>query len=406
MKILLLVAWRNIWRHPARSGALLAAVMIGLWAGVVTVGATNATMKQRVDYLIESEVAHVQVHHPDFLAEGYARDSIPDHEAISAWLDRHPLVVGHTARAIADGMLQSAVRTAGVRIRGIDPATETRTTTFHTKLVAGEYLDTDMRNPILVGRNLAAEHRVDIGHRLVLTFENAKGELTSGAFHVAGFFASASSEYDKRNVFVRGTDLLALLSDRPASHEIAILLADEGQAAAVAAELNREFEGIKARTWRELSPELNVLVAMGDFMLYLITMIIMAALAFGILNTMLMALFERLREIGMLLSIGMSRGRVFAMILLEAVMLALVGALGGMLLAWLSMARLGRVGINLERFAAGFAKVGWDPVIYPYLSAREYAAILVVVVAVTLLAALYPAWKAVRIKPLEAARDG
>lgn len=405
MKTLLTLSWRNIWRHPARSSVLLAAIIAGLWAGVVAVGMVNGLMQQRIDYLIESEITHAQIHHPDFLAEGYSWLYIPDHDEITSWLENDERVVSFTSRTITDGMLQSPIKTSGVRIRGINMESETHTTNFHENLVEGEYLDSEIRNAVMIGERLATEHNMEVGNRIVLTFEDINNELMSASFNIVGLFRSASVDYDERNVFIRADEFIALLSDRPVHHEIGIMLADEEFAEPVVDALNAAFPGIEAQTWRQLSPELSMLVELGGVMVILITMIIMMALAFGILNTMLMALFERMREIGMLLSIGMSRRRVFSMIMLEAIMLTIAGAVVGLILAALSINYFSSAGLNLEMFAEGAAQLGWDHIIYPALSMAEYAVILTVVVTITLLASVYPAIKGIRINPLEAARD-
>lgn len=405
MNTLITIAWRNIWRHPARSGVLLAAVTVGLWAALLMVGWANGLLQQRLDTMIEREVTHVQIHHPDFLAEGHAWNTIPSYDALHTWLTEHPDVVSHTWRTITDGMLQSPVKTSGVRIRGIHTESETRTTRFHENLTEGEYLDAAMRNPVLLGRTLAREHHMQTGDRIVLTFETTDGELTSASFNIVGLFESASSEYDRRNILVRAEDLADLLAGEPVYHEVGIMLREVELAEPMAAELNSRFEGIHAQTWREISPELGLIVTMGGVMVIYLTLIFMIALGFGILNTMLMALFERMREIGMLLSIGMSKLRVFAMIMLEACILTLSGALGGMLLGWVSIMRLSQTGINLEMFAEGAAMIGFDYLIYPFMSGEDYLTMFIIVFTITLLASLYPALKAIRIHPLEAAKD-
>ncbi len=405
MNTLITISWRNIWRHPARSGVMLAAVTIGLWAALLIVAWANGLLQQRMDYMIEREVTHAQVHHPEFLADIFPWHYIPEHDDLSAWLEDHPDVVSHTSRTITEGMLQSPVKTSGVRIRGIDTESETRTTRFHENMVEGEYLDTDMRNAVIISRIMADEHNMRIGNRIVLTFEDMDGELTSGSYFISGFFESASSEFDRRNIFVRSSDLLDLLADYPVYHEIGIMLEDVDLAEAVVSSLNERFEGIHAQTWRELSPELGMIVTLGDVMVVLLTLIFMIALGFGILNTMLMALFERMREIGMLLSIGMSKVRVFGMIMLESTMLTMSGALAGIFLAWLSIMRLGETGISLEMFAEGAAMIGFDYVIYPFMTTGNYITILIIVIVITMLASFYPAVKATHVNPLEAAKD-
>ena len=405
MKILLTIAWRNIWRNKGRSGALLAAIIIGLWAGVFTVGLMGGMLDQRINFMIESEITHLQIHHPDYRVERAVDMYIPNTSEIDEWLQGREEIYSFTKRILSDGMLQSPIKTSGVRIIGVDEETERKTTTFHENLREGSYLDTDIRNAILIGEKLANDHRLEIGQRLVLTFERTDGELSSGAFNIAGIFRTGSTQYDERNVVVRSSDLMSLLSSNEVYHEIAVLLKDVENSALIAGEINEKFDGIEAKTWNELSPELGTLVALGGLMLFLVTMIIMLALAFGILNTMLMALFERIREIGMLLSIGMSRLRVFSMFILEAIILTIVGAFFGILLAVLSINFFARNGINLEMFAGGIEEIGWPTVIYPEITVEEFTYIVIIVMLMTILASLYPAWKAFRVNPMEIEKD-
>ena len=405
MKILLTIAWRNIWRNRGRSGALLSAIIVGLWAGVLTVGLMSGVVQQRMDYMIESEITHLQLHHQDFRAERRPELVVENFREILNWLEEREEVKSHTARTLAEGMLQSPVKTSGVRIMGVNPETEQKTTTFHENLTEGEYLDADLRNPVFIGQSLAREHRMELGDRVVLTFERVDGELSSAAFNIAGIFRSGSTQYDDAHIFVKSTDLSELMSDEKIIHEIAVMLRDESLAENITKELNEQFGPTEALTWDQLSPELGTLALLGGFMLFLVTMVIMIALAFGILNTMLMALFERIREIGMLISIGMSRFRVFIMVVLEAIVITLIGSMIGILLAWVTMLTLGKSGVNLELFAGGIEEIGWPTVIYPSITTEEFILIVIIVVVMTVLASLYPAWKAFKVNPMEIEKD-
>lgn len=398
MNVLITIAWRNIWRHPGRSGVLIAAIVAGLWAGVITVGTMNGMLDQRLNYLIESEITHVQIHHPEYRTERRPTDFIKDYDAITLHLKEDERVKSFASRILADGMLQTPVKAAGVQIRGVDVEAERQTTTFHENMTEGEYPDTDMRNAVIIGEALAAEHNMRVGNRIVLTFEDTNNELTSAAFNISGLFRSASTDYDERNVFVRNSDLASLISNEPVFHEIAIMLHDVDDARSVANDLNHSFGGIEAQTWNQISPELSTIVELGGVMLFLVTGIIMLALAFGILNTMLMALFERMQEISMLLSIGMSRMRVFMMIMLESVIITLTGAAAGIGLAWLSVNWLSERGVNFEMFADGIAELGWDHLVYPFLGTNEYIAIISLVIVIAMLSSVWPALKATRVK--------
>jgi ABC-type lipoprotein release transport system permease subunit len=404
MKMIIIIAWRNIWRRPARSGVLLAAIISGLWAGVVAVGTMNGMMNQRVNYLIDSEITHVQIHHPEFLSERRPSDFIQDIDEITPFLSEQAEVVSFSVRNLADGMLQSPVKASGVRIRGINPEMEQQTTTFYRNIVEGDYLSKTFRNPVIIGQSMADEHKLRIGDRIVLTFEDLEGQLTSAAFNITGIFKSASTDFDKMNVFVLSEDMNRYFGSDIFIHEIAVLLTHSDASEEISARINDRFPQIHAQTWKELSPELSTIVELSGVMLFIITLIIMAALAFGILNTMLMALFERMREIGMLISIGMSRKKVFSMILLESLLLTLAGALAGLLLAWLSVSYLAINGVNFGMFAEGIAELGWDHIVYPVLTTAEYISILVLVAGVSFMSAVYPAYKAIRIHPLEASK--
>lgn len=396
-RILLTIAWRNIWRHPARSSVLLGAIAIGLWAGVFTVATMNGMLKQRFDYLIENEVSHIQIHNPEFLTERHPSDVIKNSEDLREWLNLHHQIQSYSSRVLVDGILQSTVKASGVRIRGIDREEEVKTTIFYQNMISGNYFETEIRNPILIGEKLASENRIELGHRIVLTFEDALGDLVSSSFNVIGIFRSASTDFDGSNVFVDRKDLSNLLSIGDGLHEIAIRLYELEQFHHVASDLKDSFPAHKVRTWRQVSPELSTLIDLGGVMLYIVTFIIMLALAFGILNTMLMALFERTSELGVLLSIGMDRLRIFLMMMIESCILTLVGSFVGMLAAFATITYLRPRGVNFEMFADGIAQLGWDHRVYPFLSFSEYVTILLIVILVSFFASLYPAYRAMRL---------
>jgi ABC-type lipoprotein release transport system permease subunit len=404
--MLLSISWRNIWRHPARSGVLLGAVIAGLWAGILVSALTNGWIQQRFENLIQEEITHVQIHHPEYLNEREPRMYIHYTEMISTFLDQDNRVASYSPRTLTAGMIQSPYISSGVQIRGIEPEKERETTTFYENIISGSYLEEDIRNPMLIGQKLAEKLKVDPGNRLVLTFQDFDNQLTSASFTITGIFKTASTPYDERNVFVKASDLQALLSDEMVYHEIAILLQNENLSSELAADLNEEFTGISAETWYEISPELRYISDMGGSLIVYIMAIIMLALAFGILNTMLMAIFERMRELGMLLAIGMSKSRVFFMIMIESVILTLIGATAGLLVAYLTVGYLAENGVDMTSMGGdSMAEFGYDAVVYPIAYSSDYVTTIILVVITALLAAIYPAIKALRLNPGEVVRD-
>jgi ABC-type lipoprotein release transport system permease subunit len=406
MKMLLSISWRNIWRHPARSGVLLMAIVAGLWAGILVSALTNGWIHQRFVNLIQEEITHAQIHHPEFRTEREAWMYIENTDDIFSFLDRDERVLSWSARTLTDGMIQSPLTSSGVQIRGVQTGRERTTTTFHENLTEGDYLDSDLRNPVLLGERLADKLNVEVGNRIVLTFQDLDNEITSGSFTITGLFRTASNPYDERNVFVRAEDLQELLAGRAVFHEIAMMLQDEEFSDAVAADISREFENIEAETWYEISPELRYITDMGGGLIVYIMAVILLALAFGILNTMLMAIFERMRELGMLLAIGMNKLRVFVMIMMESVILTLTGAAGGLLLAWLTLGYLGEKGIDMTAMGGdSMAEFGYDAIVYPIAYTNDYITTIILVVITALLAAVYPALKALRLNPGEVVRE-
>jgi len=405
MITLLTISWRNIWRHPARSGILMAAIIVGTCAGILTAGWINGLLEQRIEYLIGTELSHVQVHHPEYRVEREPWMAVARAEEVIAYVRGDERVASFSPRTLAEGLARSPVSTSGVMIRGVDPDRERATTSFHERLVEGDWLDVPMRNPVLMGRALAEKLQLKPGQRLVLQFQDLDNQITAAAFHIAGIFQSPSSDYDERNVLVRSEDLSQLVAGSFICHELAVRLHEIEDANAIAADVNTRFPENHAQTWFELSPEIRYLSDWGGIMTYILMIIIMLALSFGILNTMLMAIFERMRELGMLISIGMSRTRVFVMIMLESLMLTMSGALAGFVLSWITIGYLSDHGIDMSKFAEGLAEFGFDPMTYPFVTAGEYAAISAIVICAALLASIYPAIKAVRLNPVEASKD-
>lgn len=406
MKLLIFISWRNIWRHPARSGVLLGAIIAGMWAGILVSGLTNGMMEQRFNNLIEESMTHIQIHHPEFLMEREPEMTIPDPSELFNYLDELEQVSSFTARTLSSGMIQSPQATSGVQIRGVQVDREMETTTFHQNMTRGDYLDSDTRNPIIIGEELAKKLDMDIGNRVVLTFQGIDGDLTSAAFSITGLFRTASAQQDVQQVYVRAMDLSEMMADGQVFHEFAILLQDADSSSVVATQINEQFPGVSAETWYELSPELRYIADFGNSMTFYVMLVIMLALAFGILNTMLMAIFERMRELGMLMAVGMSKARVFLMIMFESIMLTCTGAIAGMLLAYITVRWLGETGIDMAALGGeSLSEFGYDTMVYPVITSSDFISISILVVVTVLISAVYPSFKALRIKPADVVRE-
>lgn len=406
MKMLMMISWRNVWRHPARSGVLLGAIIAGLWAGIVVSAWTNGLIEQRINRVIQEELTHLQIHHPDYLTERDPVFYVEQTGVIGDQLSSDDRVTGYTFRTKSDGIIQSPLTSAGIQIIGVMPEKERDVTIFHQNLITGEYLDTDVRNPVILGRELLEKLNVDVGNRVVLSFQDLNNNFTSGSFNIVGMYYTGQPAIDEFKIYVRATDLSNLMSPNQIYHEIAVMMRDAELSSQLAIELNQQFSNIKAETWTELSPELRYMTEAGSSTSFYVMVVIMFALAFGILNKMLMSIFERMRELGMLMAIGMGRAKVFIMIMTESVMLTFTGAVVGMLLAYGTVEFFSEKGFDLTSVGGDSMKeFGFDAIVYPKIVSEEYMMIAILVIVTALLAAIYPAIKALRLNPGEVVRE-
>jgi ABC-type lipoprotein release transport system permease subunit len=329
---------------------------------------------------------------------------VSNSSGILHYIERLKQVKAVTSRTLSSGMVSSPTTASGVNINGIFPDEENNVTQLASRIVEGQYLDTTVRNAVLIGEKLALKLNVKLKNKIVLTFQDTTGEMVAGAFRIAGIYRSKNASLDEINVYVHAADLNRLLNDPRAVHEIAILLYDDNESEQVKAKIVNQFPGLSIKTWKELSPELDLVINSFNEYMYIFVGFILLALTFGIVNTMLMAVLERVREIGMLMAIGMSRVRVFLMVMLETIYLALIGGPAGLFIAYMTIRWTERSGIDISKFSEGLASYGFSSIVYPELETHYYLPLTLMTVFTAILSAIYPAIRAVRLKPAEAIR--
>jgi putative ABC transport system permease protein len=397
--MLLTISWRNIFRHPVRSLVIMMAVALGLWAGIFVMSLTNGLLKQQFDMMISHYISHIQVHHPGFGDERDVKFQVPDKEQVMQKLSTDQRVEAFAPRSLVFGFAASAAGARSVEIRGVEPAMENRLTNFSNQLTQGHFLKGQYQNPLVISERLAKILNVEEGSRIVLTFQSMEGEIVSAAFRVEGLYRTADSKMDERYVYARMADVSELLGEAQVVNEIALLLNDIEQVDAVLADLKANYPTARVRPWYEISPQLLYMNEVSAQTIYIFIIIILIGLAFGILNTMQMAVFERIRELGMLKAIGMNKRKVFSMIMLETIFLSMCGGITGIILGGLTVYILSVVGLNFSAFADALATFGMDAVVYPSLDPPYYINLVLLVFFTAVLAAIYPALKAIRVNP-------
>ncbi len=399
------VAWRNIWRNKLRSTVIIIGITIGVFAGVFMWAFYAGMVNQRIDTAIKTESSNIQLHNAAYLEDPDVKfyiDSVKEKVSVISSLKG---VKAATYRTMLNSMIMSAETGAGVRIIGIDPNREKQVTDLYQKVIEGAYFEGIKRNPILIGNKLAEKLNVRLRSKVVVTLQQMDGTITRAQFRVVGIFKTSNSVYDETNVFVRDSDLKGLIDlgeDR--AHEIAVLLTDNSLLNTVDANLKSLYPDLDVKTWRELLPDVSLIEESMDFSMYVVMGIILLGLLFAIINTMLMAVLERIKELGMLMAVGMNKLRVFSMIVLETVFLSITGGILGIivgsLLTWLTR----HTGIDLSAWSQAYEAMGFATIVYPVISIGIVIKITVMVVITGILAALYPGIKALRFKPAEALR--
>lgn len=395
------IAWKNIWRSKRRSAILIGAIAVGLWGGLFAIGIFTSMYDTMVNSAIDRQYGHIQIHAKDFLAERTVGMTIPAPDSVLTFLKTIPAIKGVTARTVIDGMGSSATSNQGVTIVGIDPTRECSVTTVNQRMVEGNFFAGNGRNPVVIGRRLMDKLKLKLHGKLVLMFQNPDGTIVYGAFRIVGVFDTEAYSFDGVAVFVRQTDMDNLLGTHLV-HEIAIRLASNDSLESVAHRIRARFGGLQTDTWKDLAPELKITAESADLTMGIFLGIILFALLFGITDTMLMSVLDRTREFGMLLAVGMKRHKVFRMVLLETLFVSCTGSIVGTALGLVSVAVTDRTGINLSYFSGGLSSYGISSYVYPVLHPVTYPTLAIMVIIAACVAAVYPAVKAIRLRPATA----
>lgn len=404
--MLISISWRNIWRNKVRSLVIIFSIALGIFSGVIAGAFFKGMADQRIQKVIKTELSYVQIHNPGFEQTSDFANFISNAKEIEDKILKIPNVTGVSRRISIQSMAASAETASGVLISGIFPEDEKNVTNISSKLIDGKYFEGISRNPVVIGIKLAEKLNVRVRSKIIITIQDMDNNITSGAFRIAGIYSTNNNMFDESNIFVRFSDIQKLTGfPENAAHEIAININDNENLAGILTSV-KDITGNKldVKTWKELSPEMNYLTEAMDMYMYIFIIIILMALLFGIINTMLMVVMERTKEIGMLMAIGMNKGKVFSMIVLESVLLSLTGGIVGIIIGAVSSKYGETHPIDLSMWAQGYEQLGYDAFVYTKLDPNMLINVTVLVIITGVIAAIYPAYKALKNDPADALR--
>ncbi|MDP6932805.1 MAG: ABC transporter permease [Myxococcota bacterium] len=405
MKFLVAVAWRNLWRQRRRSLVTAGAMALGMAMCMGVIAFQDGMYEEMRSVMVDQQLGHLQVHHPDYPSRRILFDTLPEGDALLGRLEADTQVEFAAGRLFGQALLGHGDKASGAQIIGVDPEREREVTGTWNTVEEGQYLGAEPTREIVLGSGLARSLEVDLGGEVVLVTQSADGSMGNDLYTVVGIATTGSATVDRAGAYVHLTDLQELLVLPDQLHEVTVLVEDQEQIETIATNLRETLgESHLVRPWWEVSPQSADMLAMNDVANGFIVMIVFGVAAIGVLNTMLMAVFERTHELGLLKALGFRPRSIVALIVVEGVLLSTVATaigltLGGALNYWLVVH-----GVSLMDEPLSFAGVVFDTRMHGKMNPEAVTYVVVAAYLVGVLAALWPAFRASRLQPVEAMR--
>ena len=395
------LAWRNLWRNYRRTFIMLAAIGIGVWAMIFMTAFMRGMVNEMVRDGIKALPGHVQVHNPNFLDDPSIANLIPaPSKAFTAALDQTGAI--WTTRIRVPAVITSERDSRGVTLIGVEPERESEISFVAGDIVEGRFLESPDDRGVIVGRKLIDTLETDLGKRVVVMTQDPENEIAERGFRIVGVFDAKIESYEESMIFVGQATLQKMLQIGDQISEIAITGDDYRNVEALFAEISGAIDvNAEAKPWYELDNYLGTMLGVMDGFVLVWIIVIFLALSFGLVNTLVMAVFERIREIGLMLALGMKPRMILGQIVVESLFLLVMGLAIGNLLAVVSVEMLAD-GVDLSGVAEGLEMFGSSSVLYPELTTSDMMTANVIVIVLGFIASLSPAWRASRLDPIRA----
>ena len=413
---LLQLAWRNLWRNRRRTFITMAAIAFG-YAMLLFVACLMAGLRwQMIQNGTCLVMSQIQIHAPGYYPNRSLQKTLggrkgTDVSALLASISADRRVSAVAPRVYGYALLSAAHRSAGVELMGVVPDQEPKITTLNTQIAKGTYLTARVPKGVVIGDKLASTIGIELNSEIVLLTQAADGSMGNDVYTVVGILHTGLDAVDRGLVLMSLSSLQDLLHLAPTRiHEVGIKLSHITAASTVAAALEVRLGKslpVRVMAWPELAPELANYVQFNHGVTVVLFFIFFLVAVIGVMNTMLMAVYERTREFGMLMAVGMRPAQVIGLILTEAAGLGVaslvVGATLGVPLLWYLQVH----GLDLGGATGGVVSVAGVVVGHLWYGRQDYPAYsqaALGLAATALVSALYPAWRAAQLRPTEAMR--
>ena len=402
------MAWRNIWRNPRRTILTVCAITFATVLLVFMLSFQFGSYETMINTSVKINSGHLQVQAEKYQEKKSIRFVIPDPRAIADIVDQIPEVATYTFRGQAFSLISSKDRTYGVVVTGIDPQKEATVSRIKKLIQAGDFLAADDVNQALVGNLLAKNLRVSIGDELTLLGQGRDGSIGASVVQVKGIFRSGIDEFDRSAMQIPLSTFQDIFSMEEAVHEVVVIGKSLSDVSRIKAQLKaalavlKNGKALKTLDWQELMPGLRQAIEMDLVSGLIFYGLLIIVVAFSILNTFLMAIFERTKEFGVMMAVGTTPRRLTKILLIESMSMTLIGIITGICIG-IGLTYYFQIhGIDFSGGSELLSQFGITGRMYPKLSLLSVSIGPFMVLFFTFFAALYPALKVRRLRPVEA----
>ncbi|MDH5516384.1 MAG: ABC transporter permease [Gammaproteobacteria bacterium] len=401
IRLIFALSWRNLWRNKRRTLIILFAIILGVWAMIVTAAFMRGMVFQMLEDTVDNLAGHVQIHHPQYLDDPVIDNSFNPQSAAVSKLLQDPRIALSSTRIRLAAVIVSERESSGITMLGIDPAQESKVSFIGRSVVEGRFLDSTSDNGIVIGKALADKLQTRLGKRIVLMSQDINNEIADRGFRIVGIFDAPLDPTEKSFIFIAKDNAEKMLGLKNKASEIVLRLHNTDMVNSLVNDYAQFDKNIDVMSWLKAEPYLEMMIELMDSSMFIWYLIVFLAMAFGIINTLLMAVFERTREFGLFQALGQKPGFILFQVWLEAVLMIIVGLVIGNILSWLSVLATGD-GIDVSVFARGMEMLNMSNIIPFVITFDDLIVANLTVAILGMLTGLYPAWRASRLVPAHA----
>ena len=400
--ILFRLAWRNLWRNHRRTVIMLGAIGVGVWAMIFMTALTRGMVDQMIIDSIGVMPGHVQMHDPKFADDPSVSNRIVYSNAELTNKFQDADFEAWASRVKVPAIITSERDSRGITLLGVDPSAERNISFFDYDGVEGRFLSDADDKGIVIGKRMAEKLETDLGKRVVIMSQDPDNEIADRGFRIVGLYSASTRAVEEAYAYVGRTTAQTMLHIGDSTTEVVFLGDDYRNVDPVFdAVISAVDDSVSVRRWYEIDTYLGTMMGVMDGFVLIWVVVIFLALSFGLVNTLVMAVFERVREIGLMLALGMKPSSILSQVIIESMLLLALGLTVGNVLAWATLVPL-QDGIDVSVVSEGMEMWGASSMLYPKLYASDMILASGVVLLLGFFASLSPAWRASRYEPVEA----